>query len=246
LNPAGEVVLGRNFDWHNRQTLLLFTHPPEGYASVSMVDVSYLGFPADNASWADRATLFDAPFLPFDGLNERGVAVGMMAVSRARDGNDEERVTISSLNAIRLVLDYAGSVEEAIDLLSAYRVDFGDGPPLHYLIADAAGHSAVIEYVDGEMTVLHNETPWQVSTNFVIAQEKPEGADSRCWRYNAAYETLEKAVGAMSGAEAMALLAEVSQANTMWSVVYDLADGEIEVAVGREYDRIRAFRLRMR
>ena len=81
MNPHGDVVFGRNFDWHNRQTLLLFTDPPSGYASVSMVDISYLGFPAENPSWSDRRVLLNAPLMPFDGMSERGLAVGMMAVT---------------------------------------------------------------------------------------------------------------------------------------------------------------------
>lgn len=36
-------VFGRNLDWQHRVSLLLFTDPPGGYASVSMVDLFYLG-----------------------------------------------------------------------------------------------------------------------------------------------------------------------------------------------------------
>jgi len=37
-----EMFYGRNFDWRYSPALLLFTDPPEGYASVSMVDLDYL------------------------------------------------------------------------------------------------------------------------------------------------------------------------------------------------------------
>ena len=36
------MVYGRNFDWQYSPALLLFTNPPDGYASVSMVDIEYL------------------------------------------------------------------------------------------------------------------------------------------------------------------------------------------------------------
>jgi predicted choloylglycine hydrolase len=244
LGSGGDRILGRNFDWHNRQTLLLFTDPPDGYASTSMVDISYLDFPAQNPSWADRVKLLDAPYLPFDGLNERGLAVGMMAVPRARDSSDPQKVTIGSLHAIRLMLDYAKNVSEAVALLQAYAVDFGGGPPIHYLVADASGDSAVIEYLDGRMTVLRNENPWQVSTNFIIAEQTPKGADSSCWRYNKVYKRLKETGGTLSSAEAMALLQDVSQPSTVWSAVYNLTDGGIQVAMGREYDQVHTFRLR--
>ena len=38
--------MGRNFDWGLHSALVLFTDPPVpgAYASVSMVDISYLGY----------------------------------------------------------------------------------------------------------------------------------------------------------------------------------------------------------
>jgi hypothetical protein len=178
-------------------------------------------------------------------MNERGLAVGMMAVAHARDSDEPQRVTISSIHAIRLMLDYAADVEEAISLLGDYTIDFGS-PPIHYLIGDASGRSAVIEYLDGEMTVQRNEKPWQVSTNFILAEEKPVGADSPCWRYNRVYERLEQGNGVLSQPEAMSLLQDVSQGNTMWSVVYNVGSGTLDVAMGRQYDQVHSFQLRMR
>jgi hypothetical protein len=244
-DPDGNAIMGRNFDWHNRQTLLLFTDPPDGYASVSMVDVSYVGFPPENPSWADRRSLLNAPYLPFDGMNERGLAVGMMAVAHARDSDAPQTVTISSIHAIRLMLDYAADVEEAISLLEEYTIDFGS-PPIHYLIGDTSGRSAVIEYLDGEMTVQRNEKPWQVSTNFILAEEKPTGANSPCWRYNRVYEGLEQRNGVLSQPDAMSLLQDVSQGHTMWSVVYNMGSGSLDVAMGRQYDQVHSFQLKKR
>jgi hypothetical protein len=41
----------------------------------------------------------------------------------------------------------------------------------------------------------------------------------------------------MAAAEALALLSAVSQATTMWSVVYELATGRATVAAGRDFSR---------
>lgn len=248
FGAEGIALLGRNFDWNHQASLLLFTDPPDGYASASLVDVAYFGIEEQEPSWVDRAALLDAPFWPFDGMNEAGLAVGMMAISRSRFDGDPQKTTIDSLQVIRLILDYAGDVDEALALMDDYNIDFGGGPPVHYLIADASGHSAVVEFIDDEMRVLRNEGPWQVSTNFIISEEHPQGADSSCWRYNAAYEALDQAGGDVSLEEAMAILETVSQSgtyHTMWSVVYDVADGDIGVVVGREYDDVHEFKLRM-
>jgi hypothetical protein len=246
VNEDGQAILGRNFDWYNRPTLLLFAHPPDGYASASMVDISYLGLDTSEPSWSDRIQLLSAPYLPFDGMNEAGLAVGMMAVPSAQASHDPQKVTIDSLAAIRLLLDNAGSVDEAISLLQAHNVAWGGGPPLHYLVADAAGDSAVVEYVGGEMKVLRNKDSWQVSTNFVLSGQDPESAKSLCWRYRKAYETLEQANGDISRPEALDLLEEVSQELTMWSVVYDMTGRDISAVMGRHFDRVHEFELRMR
>jgi hypothetical protein len=245
LHPGGDLLLGRNFDWFNRPTLLLFTHPPGGYASASLGDISYLGFSTDKPSGSERARLLDAPYMPFDGMNEYGLAVGMMAVPSAQPGQDPQRVTIDSLQAIRLLLDKARSVAEAIDLLQQYNISFEDGPPLHYLVADRSGSSAVLELTGGEMRALRNEQAWQVATNFLLSGYSPEGAKSQCRRYARAYDMLERAGGRLSQQEAMDLLRSVSQDITMWSVVYNLSSGEISVAMGREYGQVHRFKLPM-
>ena len=245
LSHESEPLLGRSFDWHNQYALLLFTHPPGGYDSASLVDVSYVGLDGGAPSPAERLRVLDAPYWPFDGMNEHGLAVGMMAVPRAKDEADPQRVTIGSLHAMRLILDQARTVDEAISLLESYNVDFGDGPPLHYLIADAQRNAAVIEFLGGRMNVLPNEEPWQVATNFLISGISPQDGTRLCPRYARAYDTLQQAGGMTSPTQAMTLLADVSQPNTMWSVVYGLTSGEISLSMDRYYDQVHAFSLPM-
>ncbi len=214
-----------------------------------MVDISYLGYDEDEPSWADRGALLDAPYFPFDGMNEYGLAVGIMAVPYADGADDPHKVTIGSVHAVRLMLDYAKDVDEAISLLQNYNVEFAGGPPLHYLISDLSGNSAVIEFTGGEVSVIRNSEPWQVAANFVISGTLPEDRGSLCWRYQTAYETLEQANGNISPKEAMTLLEDVSQSGdfpTIWSIVYNTTTGDIQVVVGREYHRVNQFKLEMR
>jgi len=241
LNGSGDAVLGRNFDWYDHPTLILFTHPFEGNASVSMVDISYLGFGREEPSEADRRRLLDAPYLPFDGMNERGLAVGMMAVPYANGGADPEKPTIGSLYAIRLMLDLAKDVDQAVVLLQDYNIDFSGGPPIHYLVSDASGNAAVVEFLDEGMNVLRAEETWQVATNFVLSDTPPEKAN--CWRYDRACAALGQTDGKV--AEAMDLLKEVSQENTIWSIVYNATTGDIQVAMGKKYRQVHRFELEM-
>ncbi len=248
LNEEGDLIYGRNFDWYVHPALLLFTHPPDAYASVSMVDISYLGFDQGEPSPTDPRGLLDAPYFPFDGMNEYGLAVGIMAVPYADGGGDPDKVTIGSLHAVRLLLDYARDVDEAISLLQDYNIDFEGGPPVHYLISDSSGNAAVVEFISGELSAIRNSEPWQVATNFMLSGMAPEERFSLCRRYRRAYETLEAAKGNISPEQAMTLLDEVSQSGdfpTIWSIAYNLTSGDIRVVVGREYDRVHQFELEM-
>jgi hypothetical protein len=237
----GRVLVGRNFDWSEHPALFLFTAPPGAFASVSMVDISYLGFDRGAPAEKNMRHLLRSPFLPFDGLNERGLAVTMMAVPHSEGGRDPKKITIDSLAVIRLLLDYAGTVDKAIDLVGDYNVVFGGGPPIHYLVADSSGDSAVIEFIDDEMRVLRGDKNFQVSTNFLLSSNPPQNNRTACRRYNRVFETLSRAKGEFSPENGMDLLRSVSQTGehpTIWSCIYDLNARDVRVAMGRNYGRV--------
>ncbi|MFC2139160.1 linear amide C-N hydrolase [Bacteroidota bacterium] len=242
LENGNEILLGRNFDWDSSIPLLLYTDPPVGYASVSIVDIEFLDYTRQNLpdNYTDRSNLLEAPWWPFDGMNEMGVAIGMMAVPNADAPFDPSKITLGEIEAIRLVLDFAASTEEAIQLMGEYNIQM-ETPPIHYLITDRNSESAVIEFVNDEMVVIRNEEPWQVSTNFIInGSGAPEG--STCWRYNSAYSQLQEAGGAITSTNAMDILQSVSS-STKWSAVYDVISGDIKVAAGMNYNRIYTFNM---
>ena len=244
MGNKNEVILGRNFDWYNHIPLLLFTDPTDGFASVSMVDLSYFGFARDNLpdKTQNQQRLLDTPWLPFDGMNEMGVAIGMMAISNADPPSDPNKKTIGEIEVIRLVLDYAKSTDHAIELIKKYNVRM-ETPPIHYLIADISGHSAIIEFVNSEMIVIRNTEPWQVSTNFIIHNsDSPDNVS--CWRYNNAYHKLHEENGILNKKQAMNLLQNVAQSNTIWSMVYQVYDGKISAVVGKDFNNIHSFELK--
>lgn len=245
-------VYGRNFDWQFSPALLLFTNPPGGYASVSMVDIAYLGFEGSQASalidlpLAERASLLEAPQLPFDGMNEHGLAVGMAAVPPGGMAADPARPTLGSLGIMRHILDHARTVDEAIEVFQEYNVAWNGGPPLHYLLSDRSGRAVLVEFYRGEMVLLPNEQPWHLATNFLrsaVGSAPGESAAGKCWRYDLIEDALSRAGGYLSSEEALDLLAQVAQPNTQWSVVYGQRSGEIVVAMGQKYGEPHTFRL---
>jgi hypothetical protein len=243
MNSPGHIYMGRNFDWGDHPVLLLFTDPPEGYASVSMVDISYLGYSKQDSPVEQPDALMNAPYYPFDGLNEHGLCVGIMAVPDAEAPLDKQKPTVGCLTAIRIILDNARNVDEAIQVFHDYNIDFTGGPPLHYFLMDASRNSAVIEFVDYEISVLRNSHPWQVATNFTITGLSEEEMQASCWRYDKAWDELGIRNGTLCSDESMQLLNAVSQYNTIWSVVYDALTGDIHVSVGRKYMDVHDFKL---
>lgn len=231
-NDAADPLFARNFDWDPAPAMLLFTDPADGYASASMVDLSYLGVtdPAEDAS-----KLVDAPLLPFDGMNEKGLAIGLAAVPDAQPGSRPDRPTVGSVRIIRLVLDTAATVEEAKKVFEEHNVDFDGGPPLHYLVADATGKSAAIEFVDGKVVAL----PTQAAVNFTLSgtDEASRDTDSR---YRTATEGLSPG---MDWRGAMDLLSDVQQGHTQWSVVYGLKTGSVHVSTSKRFDQVHELKL---
>ena len=248
LGDEENRLFGRNFDWRFSPALLLFTDPADGYASVSMVDIEYLGFEGERSRnltdlpLEERRALLEAPSLPFDGMNEKGLAVGMAAIPKEDMPYDPQKKTLDELEVIREILDHAGTVDDAIDILGNYNIDMGS-VPIHYLIASASGESAVVEFYKGEMVIFQNEAPWQVATNFLLASANGN-AQGQCWRYVLIEQRLNEHDGRLSSQDAFHLLEDVSQDITQWSIVYDMTNNKLEVVMGRDYsERIHTFQL---
>lgn len=245
LDPDS-LLYGRNFDWEYSPALLLFTDPPDRYASVSMVALQYLV--GDRASsllevpLEERQDLLNAPRLPFDGMNEMGLVVGMAAVAEGNVPPDPGKPTIGSLGVIRQMLDKAANVEQALEILKSYNVDFEGGPPLHYLLADVSGSALLVEFYNGEVVVTPNENAWHLATNYITASGVFNG---RCSRYDAIQDRMESKNGKLDEQQAMDLLEKISQNSTQWSVVYGMKTGRVAVSMGRGYDSIRTLELEM-
>jgi predicted choloylglycine hydrolase len=214
-----------------------------------MVDIAYLGFDDGRVELtslplAARRRLLDAPNWPFDGMNEAGVAVGMAAVPQADERHDPGKPAIDSLRVMRMILDRAGSVDEAVAILKQYNIAWEGGPPLHYLVADRSGRAALAEFHGGEIVVLHNAGPWHAATNFTRSAIVRDAA-GRCRRYDALVRRLTDTNGQLSPSAALSLLRSVAQTEsaTQWSVVYDMNSGRVDVAMGRRYDKTHTFRL---
>jgi hypothetical protein len=248
INTRGQRIFARNFDFDYAPALLLEASPPDGYRSVSVVNLAFAGYGEGNlpdTSLANRFLTLAGPYLPFDGMNEKGVVVALLAVPHAEPPKLEGRVTLNTTTAIRLILDRAASVQEAIDLLGGYNLYFSGGVQCHYLIADAAGDSAIVEFLDGEIQVTRSDERHQTVTNFIVCQGLSEGeGGSEFQRYDTIEQALDSLGSVIGEEEAMALLGEARiPGRTQWSVVYNQTSGEARISMGANYDKVYRFKL---
>ena len=190
---SGDRVFGRNYACSATNTASGFTDPGEGrHASYSTIDLSFLGLDADKdvETIGQKILTLAAPYVPLDGINDAGVACGIF-MSYQGEGKgtptdtQTDRPDLTSTTLLRLILDYADSVEDAVALAQQYDLHDSASSCFHYMVADSTGRSAILEWVgtdadhdaDGaqrQLNVLWNDTDalsdsadWQVVTNFI-------------------------------------------------------------------------------
>lgn len=241
-NEQGDIIYGRNFDFSYAPSLQLYTDPDDGYASVSTVNLSFAGYGEDylpsGLSFQSFLTLA-APYLPFDGMNEKGVAIALLAVPEVKLTEDPNKVTLNTTTAIRIVLDKAVNVDEAVELLKQYNIYFSGDIYCHYLIADATGRSVIVEYYDGELRVVETDTDYQIASNFIAYNGLNIGEGyTEFDRYNTVKAAIESNGNKLSEEQAISLLEQVGirEGDTdhlQWSVLYNLTTGEGEIFAHR-------------
>lgn len=244
----GHPLMGRNFDMADTPAMLIRTNPKDGYKSISMASLLFVGYGNDNLpeTFMEKLGTIGSVYLPVDGVNEKGLAVSIMMLYEPAIDQQTEKADITIATASRLLLDRAATVEEAVELLSQYDMHSTTSVAYHFLIADAQGNSAVVEYINNEMVVLWDQ---QVCTNFLLApQDLTRGLGLE--RYWTAREGLDETGGVLNSQEAMALLKDCrwaentgSNSSTQWSCVYDLKSRSVDIVMNEDWDNVLTFKL---
>jgi penicillin V acylase-like amidase (Ntn superfamily) len=171
---------------------------------------------------------------PMGGMNERALVIELLWLDEARYPDPDRRQPLGVLEWIQYQLDTAVTVQDVLD--SDRRVRIEGEVPLHYLVSDASGRSATIEFLAGTLVahtgaalpvpVLTNST-YKDSLAFLQARggRMPAGSGSkeRFTRAGLRVSALAGHRGANLVPTLFGILDDVSQPTTRWSIVYDQA-----------------------
>lgn len=275
---SGNFLMGRNYDfchatedgkgYKSIAAIMVHTAPQGGKKSISMVDGMQLGygqgFYTDGES--DLSLLMGLPYAALDGINEDGFAIGVLALKENQTKQSTGKPRIGTTTAIRILLDRASTVKEALDMLKNYDMDMqGSGRSnYHYFMADATGDYAIVEYTlkkgDTIPTVMEKLTgndTLRCVTNFyvsptMVGTNDGWGSDHGKDRYWKIRNKLAENNYLLSSNGAMSLLSDVSQpadlknitSQTQWSCLYNLSEKSLRLAILRDYGKMYNFKVK--
>ena len=235
-SESGDMLFGRNYDYAKTNTCIVFTEANKGrHATISTVDLQFLGMDVNKnvEGLLNKVTCLAATYAPLDGINDAGVSCGIYMTYQGGNrtvatNQDTDKPDFTSTTLLRLILDYADDVEEAVEIASSYDLHDSAGTSYHYMVADASGRSVILEWVGEtdasdnygsarELKVTYNdddahigemeaESDFQWITNFIIqpgyyAQSKAD--DKKGYdRYEKIYQELTKNKGIVKDEDA--------------------------------------------
>ena len=263
---------GRNYDYYKNPTLVTISHPENGYASIACSDMSHIGYGLDKlpAKFLSRINCLAAIYAPVDGINEKGLCTSIMALPKQASRQDTEKHDVGTTMIMRLWLDRCATVEEALALLETVDVrhDATVGTGYHYMVADATGDCAVVEFDkdDNWKTIIvrkpadanhmlvtnHLLNPKHYTTEPDIAVGNPNSRS--WWRYETAGNYLREHNGILTFEQAQECLAQVHWVDlpipgdqvedTQFSNVYDQQNLTLSLRNWNDYTTTHTFSLK--
>ena len=178
-NFTNGYMKGRIYNSYDAPILMVITKPQNGYKSWNIVDMADVGLTSkkDLSQWSENTfQTVAAAYCTSEGMNQEGLSVSLISCPVA-ECEDTSLANITPFVAVRLLLDRTATVESAIDLLQGYDIDFSSGT-YHFFISEKTENSAVVEYVDGKMSVTYQsqEVAHQVCSNKMENTSLPEAS----------------------------------------------------------------------
>ena len=262
---------GRNYDYFKNPTLVTVSRPRKGYASIAVSDMSHFGYGLEKLpdSFLSKLSSLASIYAPVDGMNEKGLCTSIMALPKQAAQQETEKHNVGTTIIMRLWLDRCATVREALDLLETVDIchDTAVGSGYHYMVADAAGDCAVVEFDkdDGWKTMVVRKgegDKYMLVTNHLLAEKyyttEPDPAvgnphSKSWWRYETADAYLAAHDGTLTKEEAQECLALVHWKDLVWengtiedtqySNVYDQTALTLDLRNWNDYGETERFKL---
>lgn len=237
LSRDGKHYFGRNYDWITGN----------GVVMVNARGLQKESLKAEKGKTLDWISEFGSVTFnqygrenPTGGMNEKGLVVELMWLQEARYPGADSRPALDVLQWVQYQLDCSETVEDVIASDRLVRIASSGNAPLHYLVADAQGNAATIEFLDGRMVVHKGaDLPYPVLTNTIYSEALKSAApagqsssrtftDNSVGRFATACSMVTRfkdpATTAAPVDYAFSILGEVAQGDyTKWSIVYDIS-----------------------
>jgi len=225
---------GRNYDYFKNPTMVTVSRPKKGYASIAVSDMSHFGYALDKLpdSFFRKVSCLAAIYAPVDGINEKGLCTSIMALPKQPAQQETGQHKVGTSVIMRLWLDRCATVQEALDLAATLdiRHDVTVGSGYHYMIADAEGNCAVLEFdkEDGWKSMIVRKAEGDrhmLVTNHLLSEKyrttEPDIAvgnpHSRSWwRYDTAEAYLRGLGGTLTLEQAQECLSLVHWDDLVW------------------------------
>ena len=253
---------GRNYDYFKNPTMVTISRPKKGYASIGVSDMSHFGYSLEKLpeKFMARLSCLAAVYAPVDGINEKGLCTSIMALPNQASQQDTPKPNVGTTIIMRLWLDRCATVQEALDLLETVDVrhDATVGSGYHYMVADANGDCAVVEFdkEDGWKTMIVRKAEGEnamLVTNHLLSEKyyttEPDPAvgnphSKSWWRYETAKAYLEEHNGILTKEQAQELVWDNGMVeDTQYSNVYDQKEITLDLRNWNDYDRTVRFSL---
>ncbi len=264
-------LFGRNYDYFKNPTMVTVSHPKKGYASIACSDMSHFGYSLEKlpTSFAKSLNCLASIYAPVDGINEKGLCTSIMALPKQASRQDTPKHDVGTTIIMRLWLDRCATVQEALDLLETVDVrhDAAVGSGYHYMVADASGDCAVVEFdkEDGWKTMIvrkSSDANSMLVTNHLLSAKyyttEPDAAvgnprSKSWWRYETAAAYLQEHNGTLTLEQAQECLSLVHWKDLVWdngtvedtqySNVYDQEHISLYLRNWNDYDTTHRFGL---
>lgn len=243
INHNGEMIFGRNYDWVSETGMVCSNLRGLSKTSVKMPDGNTIHWVSKYGSMTFNQ--FGKEF-PTGGMNEKGLVVELMWADGTQYPQQDKRPAIGVLQWIQYQLDNHATVDEIIASDKDIRISATD-PPLHYLIADATGNAATIEYYNGKGVVHKGSAlPFPVLTNSTYEESAKTAIDAKVLTGNKNFSIHDNSLQRFTKACSMVqeykkqptgkpvveyafnILNSVSQNDyTKWSIVYDMKNKKV-------------------